>query len=67
MKKKKLLNCPFCNGRAKFELAGFAPIGAKIQSGFVSCQNVDCDAMVYGDSKTEAVNKWNSRYCDRYE
>lgn len=67
MKKKKLLNCPHCNGEAKFELAGLAPINTKIRSGFVSCQNDDCGAMVWGENKIIAVNKWNSRFCDRYE
>jgi len=57
----KLKKCPFCGNDAKFEKAGFAPVGGQINSGFVSCEGKNCCVLMFGETKRDAVLKWNKR------
>jgi hypothetical protein len=57
--KENLLLCPFCGGKAKFELGGFCRVGEDVMSGTVQCD--DCWAIIYGDTERDAISRWNRR------
>lgn len=56
---EKLKPCPFCGSKAKFSPAGFGEVGFKCISGFAECKK--CNAMVFAETKAEAIEKWNTR------
>lgn len=57
------LPCPFCGGAASQEYVRESLRIDRSQPASVGCSNYDCtvNPRVYGQTKTEALQRWNTR------
>lgn len=61
---KELKPCPFCGGEAEYDKeTNFNNHGDMYTSHYVWCSypKGGCGARVYGDSRHEVINLWNTR------
>ena len=64
--KQKLAPCPFCGSAEDLEVCEYGVICDSLsgQSYYVGCNNCNC-AGPDGETKREAVKKWNKRVNDK--
>ena len=53
-KMTKLLPCPFCGSEAQTEFTAH-------ESPAIECSDINCSAIISGETKKDAVKNWNKR------